>query len=300
MERSAYLCLYACCRYMGKRVWQSFRIDPERLEHMNCLQGSRRRLLFLFMFFLITAAMFVTGCGEEEKYNKEKAQILDELKQVQLIKIPEGLEGKALDAAIDELAHKHKAGLEQIDNRLKELGEKYGKADAKFKSETEELRKTLKQDHVEWMKAAVAPKIKGDAVMGVGIGCRWKEIAVILGEPIEKKQTAGLTEFKYSGLVFNEIRDHGETNGKPLPPSYGPDAYYMTGNGYKTGSGIQIGMTKAEVLECYKGKLASLDDRTDPKFIIMRYDPTPDHKHEYNQFMQLTDGKLTRLIVAKH
>ena len=111
---------------------------------MNCLQGSRRRLLFLFMFFLITAAMFVTGCGEEEKYNKEKAQILDELKQVQLIKIPEGLEGKALDAAIDELAHKHKAGLEQIDNRLKELGEKYGKADAKFKSETEELRKTLK------------------------------------------------------------------------------------------------------------------------------------------------------------
>ena len=285
---------------MGKRVWQGFQIDPERLEHMNCLQGSRRRLLFLFMFFLITAAMFVTGCGEEEKYNKEKAQILDELKQVQLIKIPEGLEGNALDAAIDELAHKHKAGLEQIDNRLKELGEKYGKADAKFKSETEELRKTLKQDHVEWMKAAVAPKIKGDAVMGVGIGCRWKEIAVILGEPIEKKQTAGLTEFKYSGLVFNEIRDHGETNGKPLPPSYGPDAYYMTGNGYKTGSGIQIGMTKAEVLECYKGKLASLDDRTDPKFIIMRYDPTPDHKHEYNQFMQLTDGKLTRLIVAKH
>lgn len=285
---------------MGKRVWQDFRIDPERLEHMNCLQGSRCRLLFLFMFFLITAAMFVTGCGEEEKYNKEKAQILDELKQVQLIKIPEGLEGKALDAAIDELAHKHKAGLEQIDNRLKELGEKYGKADAKFKSETEELRKTLKQDHVEWMKAAVAPKIKGDAVMGVGIGCRWKEIAVILGEPIEKKQTAGLTEFKYSGLVFNEIRDHGETDGKPLPPSYGPDAYYMTGNGYKTGSGIQIGMTKAEVLECYKGKLASLDDRTDPKFIIMRYDPTPDHKHEYNQFMQLTDGKLTRLIVAKH
>ena len=285
---------------MGKRVWQSFRIDPERLEQMNCLQGSRRRLLLLFMFFLITAAMFVTGCGEEEKYNKEKAQILDELKQVQLIKIPEGLEGNALDAAIDELAHKHKAGLEQIDNRLKELGEKYGKADAKFKSETEELRKTLKQDHVEWMKAAVAPKIKGDAVMGVGIGCRWKEIAVILGEPIEKKQTAGLTEFKYSGLVFNEIRDHGETNGKPLPPSYGPDAYYMTGNGYKTGSGIQIGMTKAEVLECYKGKLASLDDRTDPKFIIMRYDPTPDHKHEYNQFMQLTDGKLTRLIVAKH
>ena len=285
---------------MGKRVWQSFRIDPERLEQMNWLQGSRRRLLFLCMFFLITAAMFVTGCGEEEKYNKEKAQILDELKQVQLIKIPEGLEGKALDAAIDELAHKHKAGLEQIDNRLKELGEKYGKADAKFKSETEELRKTLKQDHVEWMKAAVAPKIKGDAVMGVGIGCRWKEIAVILGEPIEKKQTAGLTEFKYSGLVFNEIRDHGETDGKPLPPSYGPDAYYMTGNGYKTGSGIQIGMTKAEVLECYKGKLASLDDRTDPKFIIMRYDPTPDHKHEYNQFMQLTDGKLTRLIVAKH
>ena len=285
---------------MGKRVWQSFRIDPERLEQMNCLQGSRRRLLLLCMFFLITAAMFVTGCGEEEKYNKEKAQILDELKQVQLIKIPEGLEGNALDAAIDELAHKHKAGLEQIDNRLKELGEKYGKADAKFKSETEELRKTLKQDHVEWMKAAVAPKIKGDAVMGVGIGCRWKEIAVILGEPIEKKQTAGLTEFKYSGLVFNEIRDHGETDGKPLPPSYGPDAYYMTGNGYKTGSGIQIGMTKAEVLECYKGKLASLDDRTDPKFIIMRYDPTPDHKHEYNQFMQLTDGKLTRLIVAKH
>lgn len=267
---------------------------------MNRLQGTRRRLLLLFMFFLITAALFVTGCGEEEKFNKEKAQILDELKQVQLIRIPEGLEGNALDTAIDELAPKHKSALEQVDAKLKALGEKYEKADVKFKADAEEIRKTLKQEHIEWLKAAVAPKIKGDSVMGVGIGCRWKEINEILGEPIEKKNTAVLTEFKYSGLVFNEIRDHGETYGKPLPPSYGPDAYYMTGNGYKTGSGIQIGMTKAEVLECYKGKLALLDDRTDPRFIIMRYDPTPDHKHEYNQFMQLTDGKLTRLIVAKH
>lgn len=267
---------------------------------MNCLKGFRRKLLLLFTFLLVTAAMLVTGCGEEEKYNKEKAQILDELKQVQLIKIPDGLAGEALDAMIDELAPKHKAALEQIDNKLKLLGEKYEKADARFKTEAEEIRKTLKEEHVEWMKVAVASKIKGDSVMGVGIGCRWKEIAEILGEPIEKKQTAGLTEFKYSGLVFNEIRDYGETYGKPAPPSYGPDAYYMTGNGYKTGSGIQVGMTKAEVLECYKGKLSSLDDHTDPKFIIMRYDPTPDHKHEYNQVMQLTEGKLTRLIVAKH
>jgi len=59
-------------------------------------------------------------------------------------------------------------------------------------------------------------------------------------------------------------------------------------------------MTKAEVLECYKGKLSMLDDHTDPRFIIMQYDPTPDHKHAYNQYMQLTDGKLNRLIVAKH
>ena len=225
---------------------------------MKRLKGSRRRLL-LFAVLLAMAALLVAGCGEEEKYNKEKARILDELKQVQMIKVPANLEGEALDAAIDEAAPRHKAALEQIDSKLKALGEKYGKADARFKAETEEIRKTLKQDHVEWLKAAVAPKIKGDSVMGVGIGCRWKEIEEILGEPIEKKQTAVLTEFKYSGLVFNEIRDHGETYGKPLPPSYGPDAYYMTGTGYKTGSGIQAGMTKAEVLECYKGKLASLD-----------------------------------------
>ena len=219
------------------------------------LKGFHRRLLFLL--FLATVTVFIAGCGEEEKFNKEKAQILDELKQVQLIRIPDGLEGDSLDAAIDELAPKHKAALEQIDNRLKALGEKYEKADAKFKADTEEIRKTLKQEHIEWLKAAVAPKIKGDPVMGVGIGCRWKEIEEILGEPIEKKQTSGLKEFKYSGLVFNEIRDYGETYGKPLPPSYGPDAYYMTGNGYKTGSGIQVGMTKAEILECYKGKLSS-------------------------------------------
>lgn len=267
-------------------------------EPMKGLKSFRRSLLLLFL--LITAAMFIAGCGEEEKFNKEKAEILEELKQALLIKIPEGLEGKALDAAIDELSPKHKSAIERIDAKLQALGEKYAKFDAKFKADTEEIRKTLKNDHVEWLKTAVAPKIKGDPVMGVGIGCRWVEIEEILGEPIEKKQTSILKEFKYSGLVFNEIRDHGETYGKPLPPSYGPDAYYMTGNGYKTGSGIQIGMTKAEVLECYKGKLASLDDHTDPRFIMMRYDPTPDHKHAYNQFMQLTNGKLSRLIVAKH
>ena len=267
---------------------------------MNCFKRFCRRTLLLFTVLLVTAAMLVTGCGEEEKFNKEKAEILEELKQVQLIKIPEGLEGDALDAAIDEMSPKHKAALEQIDAKLKALGEKYEKADAKFKADAEEIRKTLKQDHINWLKAAVAPKIKGDPVMGVGIGCRWKEIEEILGEPIDRKQTAGLKEFKYSGLVFNEIRDHGETYGKPLPPSYGPDAYYMTGNGYKTANGIQVGMTKAELLECYKGKLSMLDDHTDPRFIIMRYDPTPDHKHAYNQYMQLTDGKLNRLIVAKH
>ena len=273
---------------------------PKRLDCMKSLKRFRGRLLLLFAVLLSIASMLAAGCGEEEKFNKEKIQILDELKQVQLIKIPENLEGEALDAAIDELAPKHKAALDQIDNKLKALGEKYEKADAKFKADAEEIRKTLKQDHIEWLKAAVAPKIKGDPVMGVGIGCRWKEIEEILGEPIEKKKTAALTEFKYSGLVFNEIRDNGETWGQPLPPSYGPDAYYMTGNGYKTGSGIQVGMTKAEVLECYKGKLSSFDDHTDPRFIIMRYDPTPDHKQAYNQYMQLTNGKLNRLIVAKH
>ena len=267
---------------------------------MNYLKRFRHRFLLPVIFLLASLAFLSAGCGEEEKYNKEKTALLEELKEVQLIKVPNGLEGEALDAAISEMSPKHKAAIERIDAKLKALGEKYEKADAKFKADTEEIRKTLKLDHIEWLKAAVAPKIKGDPVMGVGIGCRWEEIEEILGEPIEKKQTAGLKEFKYSGLVFNEIRDHGETDGKPLPPSYGPDAYYMTGNGYKTASGIQIGMTKAELLECYKGKLSMLDDHTDPRFIIMRYDPTPDHKHAYNQYMQLTGGKLSRLIVAKH
>ena len=267
---------------------------------MNCFKRFRRRLLFPLVFLLMTIAILTAGCGEEEKFNKEKAEILEELKRVQLIKIPEGLEGDALDAAIDEMSPKYKAALEQVDAKLKALGEKYEKADAKFKADAEEIRKTLKTEHVKWLKAAVAPKIKGDSVMGVGIGCRWKEIEEILGEPMEKKQTNRLKEFKYSGLVFNEIRDSWEADGKALSPSYGPDAYYMTGAGYKTGCGIQVGMTKEELLACYKGKLSMIDDHTDPRFIIMKYDPTPDHAHAYNQYMQLTGGKLTRLIVAKH
>lgn len=252
--------------------------------------------LSIVLSLLIMAAVLIAGCGEEEKFNKEKAAILEELKQAQVIRIPDGLKGDELDRAISTFGKQHKDSLSAIDLKLKVLGEKYGK----FAKDTEDIRKTLKQDHIEWMKAAVAPKIKGDPVMGVGIGCRWEEIEEILGEPIEKKQTDVLKEFKYSGLVFNEIRDRGENDGKPLPPSYGPDAYYMTGTGYKTGSGVQIGMTKAEVLALYKGKLSSIDDHTDPKFILMKYDPTPDHAHAYNQFLQLTDGKLTRLIVAKH
>lgn len=267
---------------------------------MTGLTKYRRSIPGLCVFLLLLLCLLASGCGEEEKFNKEKTAVMDELHRTQLIKVPEGLQGEALDAAITETAKKHKEALTQVDDKLLALGEKYVKADARFKKETEEIRKTLKQIRTDWMKAAVAPKIKGDPVMGVGIGCRWEEIEEILGEPMEKKQTPGLKEFKYSGLVFNEIRDHGETDGKPLPPSYGPDAYYMTGTGYTTGCGIRIGMTKEEVLECYKEKLASLDDHTDPKFILMKYDPTPDHLHAYNQFMQLTNGKLTRLIVAKH
>ena len=139
---------------------------------MNCFKRFRRRLLFPLMFLLMTIAILTAGCGEEEKFNKEKAEILEELKRVQLIKIPEGLEGDALDAAIDEMSPKYKAALEQVDAKLKALGEKYEKADAKFKADAEEIRKTLKTEHVKWLKAAVAPKIKGDSVMGVGIGCR--------------------------------------------------------------------------------------------------------------------------------
>lgn len=267
---------------------------------MTEMKVVRRAMILLFTFLLFAVSVIMSGCGEEEKFNKEKAEILQELKHVQEIKVPENLQGDALDAAITGTAKTHKEGLLKIEEKLTALGDKYAKADAKFKKDAEETKKMLKQERIDWMKAAVAPKIKGDSVMGVGIGCRWDEIEEILGEPIERKQTAGFKEFKYSGLVFNEIRDHGETYGKPLPPSYGPDAYYMTGAGYKTGCGIQIGMTKAEVLERYKGKLSSLDDHTDPRFILMKYDPTPDHLHAYNQFMQLTDGKLTRLIVAKH
>ena len=50
---------------------------------MNCFKRFCRRTLFLFTVLLVTAAMLVTGCGEEEKFNKEKAEILEELKQVQ-------------------------------------------------------------------------------------------------------------------------------------------------------------------------------------------------------------------------
>ena len=270
------------------------------MDQMTANHKFMRSLRLPLIFFLMTAMLLLAGCGEEEKFNKEKAEILEELKQVKLIKVPEDLKGEALDTAITELGKKHKDALTQVDEKLKVLGEKYIKADPKFKTDTEEIRKTLKQEHIEWLKAAVAPKIKGDPVMGVGIGWRWEEIEEILGEPMERKQTDRLKEFKYSGLVFNSIRDSWEAGGKPLPPSYGPDAYYMTGAGYKTGCGIQVGMTKEELLACYKGKLSMIDDHTDPRFIIMKYDPTPDHAHAYNQYMQLTGGKLTRLIVAKH
>ncbi len=260
----------------------------------------RRLLLASVSILVLVTALLATGCGEEEKFNKEKAAILEDMKLVRQIKVPQDIKGDALDLAIRESGKRHKEALQAVDDKLKALGEKYGKADKKFAAEAEDLRKTLKQDHIEWMKAAVAPKIKGDSVMGVGIGCRWEEIEEILGEPIEIKQTAGFKEFKYPGLVFNEIKDYDETDGKDRPALYGPDAYYMTGTGYKTGCGIQIGMTKEQVIEKYRGKFSMMDDHTDPKFILMRYDPTPDHLHAYNQFMQLTDGKLTRLIVARH
>ena len=61
---------------------------------MKPLKGFRRRLL-LCAVLLAMAALLVAGCGEEEKYNKEKVQILDELKQVQMIKVPANLEGEA-------------------------------------------------------------------------------------------------------------------------------------------------------------------------------------------------------------
>ena len=90
---------------------------------MKCSKGSRLRLL-LVAVLLAMAALLVAGCGEEEKYNKEKAQILEELKQVQLIKVPANLEGEALDAAIDAAAPRHKAAVEQIESKWKAVGAK--------------------------------------------------------------------------------------------------------------------------------------------------------------------------------
>lgn len=256
-----------------------------------------RQILAVLLTIL---ALLATGCGEEEKFNKAKAEILEEARQAEQIQVPSGLSGEALNTAIREASRRHKETLDRAEARFRELEKQFAGEDPKFNAEVEEARKHLKESRIQWLTKAFAPKIKGDPVMGVGIGCSWSEIEEVLGEPLERKETPYFKEFKYPGLVFNEIRDRGEGTGRPAVPLYGPDAYYLTGESYQTGSGIRIGMTKEEVLRVYQGKLASLDDHTDPRFILMKYDPTPDHRHAYNQFMQLTNGRLTRLIVATH
>ena len=69
----------------------------------------------VLIILLIIMAVCMAGCGEEEKFNKEKAEILEELKQVQTIKVPGGLADDALDAAIAETSQKHKAALARVD-----------------------------------------------------------------------------------------------------------------------------------------------------------------------------------------
>ena len=111
-----------------------------------------KRLRILMMLALTLCIMVLAGCGEEEKYNTAKNEVLtlmDEAYKVEMKNL-DPLPYNELDQAYNEALEKHKAVENKIQDKLQEM-EKLGSKEVKLNNDLIELKKSVKEKNDEWL-----------------------------------------------------------------------------------------------------------------------------------------------------
>lgn len=111
-----------------------------------------KRLRILMMLALTLCIMVLAGCGEEEKYNTAKNEVLtlmDEAYKVEMKNL-DPLPYNELDQAYNEALEKHKAVENKIQDKLQEM-EKLASKEVKLNNDLIELKKSVKEKNDEWL-----------------------------------------------------------------------------------------------------------------------------------------------------
>lgn len=112
-----------------------------------------RRLRILMMLALTLCIMVLAGCGEEEKYNTAKNEVLtlmDEAYKVEMKNL-EPLPYNELDKTYEEAFEKHKAVEDKIQVKLQEM-EKLASKEVKLNNDLIALKNAVKEKDDEWLR----------------------------------------------------------------------------------------------------------------------------------------------------
>ena len=111
------------------------------------------KYLKIFSLVVLSVCMIVlAGCGEEEKYNTAKNEVLtlmDEAYKVEMKNL-DPLPYNELDQAYNEALEKHKAVENKIQDKLQEM-EKLASKEVKLNNDLIELKKSVKEKNDEWL-----------------------------------------------------------------------------------------------------------------------------------------------------
>ena len=112
------------------------------------------KYLKIFSLVVLSVCMIVlAGCGEEEKYNTAKNEVLtlmDEGYKVEMKNL-EPLPYNELDQAYNEAFEKHKAVEDKIQGKLQEM-EKLAVKEVKLNNDLIELKRVVKEKDDEWLR----------------------------------------------------------------------------------------------------------------------------------------------------
>ena len=111
-----------------------------------------KRLRILMMLALTLCIMVLAGCGEEEKYNTAKNEVLTLMDEAYNVKMKnlDPLPYNELDQAYNEALEKHKAVEDKIQVKLEEM-EKLASKEVKLNNDLIELKKSVKEKNDEWL-----------------------------------------------------------------------------------------------------------------------------------------------------
>ena len=112
-----------------------------------------KRLRILMMLALTLCIMVLAGCGEEEKYNTAKNEVLtlmDEAYKVEMKNL-EPLPYNELDKTYEEAFGKHKAVEDKIQVKLQEM-EKLASKEVKLNNDLIALKNAVKEKDDEWLR----------------------------------------------------------------------------------------------------------------------------------------------------